>query len=248
MDHHPRASKIPEPADAWGSGIPEEQWSIYREVIVEAKRREVPFALGGAFATATHTNHWKDSKDLDIYVLPENRQEMIAVLNDLGLRDYYEKAPYDRGWIYRGYTANSIVDIIWGMANHRSLVDEEWLTRGPEINVRGEMVKVLASEEMLWDKLFIMQRDRCDWPDVLSLIHTVGPSMDWHYVLRRLDEDWLLLAAALTVFKWMAPGRARDLPPWLWHRLELSPPEPSALGTNPRNVRLLDSRPWLRIG
>ena len=52
----------------------------------------------------------------------------------------YEKLPYDRHWIYRGYKGESIVDVMWGMPNRRAVVDDEWLTRGPEIEVHGDPV------------------------------------------------------------------------------------------------------------
>ncbi len=52
-----------------------------------------------------------------------------------------------------------------------------------------------------------------------------------------------LLAALMTLYAWVAPGRARTLPPWLWRRLGLRPPGP---GGAPDRFRIdrLDTRPW----
>jgi hypothetical protein len=99
---------------------------------------------------------------------------------------------------------------------------------------------------MIWDKLYIMQRERCDWGDVMNLIYAVGNDVDWEYLLKRMAEDVPLLAGALTVFRWLAPGRARDLPDWIWERLQLSPPagSPVADEIDKRRVSLLDTRPW----
>lgn len=228
----------------WAERVPEQEWLLYSEAIALARKREIPFALGGAFAVATYTGFWRDTKDLDLYVLPQYRDRMIEVMNDLGLRDYYDVKPYDRWWIYRAHSDDIIIDTIWAMANHRAQIDELWMS-GPEVELRGYTVKVLPAEAMLWDKLYIMQRDRCDWPDVLNLLYAVGREIRWEYLVRRMGADTALLAGVLSVFAWLAPGPARDLPEWLWPRLGIAAPAaiPVVEIDKPR-VDLLDRRPW----
>jgi hypothetical protein len=230
--------------EEWASLIAPNQWRIYRRVIAAAQQERVPFALGGAFAVATYTGTWRNTKDLDLYVLPEYRERMIAVLTGLGLADYYERVPYDRWWIYRATADDTIVDVIWAMANHRAHIDELWMS-GPEVDLQDHRVKVLPAEAMLWDKLYIMQRDRCDWPDVMNLIYSTGSLIDWEYLVNRMGDDAALLAGALAVFRWISPGRARELPAWLWDRLGLdSPGAEDSPEIVKRRVDLLDTRPW----
>jgi len=38
--------------------------------------RHIPFALAGAFATATHTGRWRDTNDMDLYTLPQHRDDL----------------------------------------------------------------------------------------------------------------------------------------------------------------------------
>jgi hypothetical protein len=220
-----------------------EQWPIYQRVLQEARARGLRFALGGAFAVATYTGLWRNTKDLDIYVLPEDREAMIELLNQLGLTDYYDTLPYDRRWIYRSHSNGVIVDIIWAMANRRAYVDETWLSAGVDVDVGGEVVRVLPAEEVIWNKLYVLQRDRCDWPDCLNLVYSAGPDLDWCRLLDRLGEDASLLAGMLAVFAWISPGRARTLPEWLWERLRLEPPPPGP-DLDRTRVELLDSREW----
>ncbi len=228
----------------WSELVPEPEWRTYQEVIEEVHRHKVPFALGGAFAVASYTGAWRNTKDLDLYVLPQYREKMVDILTGLGLTDIFERAPYDRWWIYRSSRGDTVVDVIWAMANHRAQIDELWMS-GPELEIRGSRVKILPVEAMLWDKLYIMQRERCDWPDVLNLLYSAGDSVDWEYLLFRIGEDTPLMAGVLSVFRWLAPGRARELPPWIWERVGLPP----ALDGMPppiekRRVDLLDRRPW----
>jgi hypothetical protein len=228
----------------WCDLLPDAEWSIYREVIEALHRLEVPFALGGAFAVASYTGAWRDTKDLDIYILPQYREKTVGILTSLGLADIFEKSPYDRWWIYRSSRGDTIVDVIWAMANHRARIDELWMS-GPEIEIRGSRVKILPVEAMLWDKLYIMQRERCDWPDVLNLLYAAGDSVDWEYLLFRIGEDVPLMAGVLSVSRWIAPGRAQSLPAWVWARVGLTAgPGAAAPEIDRRRVKLLDRRPW----
>ncbi|PWU05881.1 MAG: hypothetical protein C5B51_13420 [Terriglobia bacterium] len=243
MEHLYRPKRISTRVE-WASQIPDRQWEVFERVMREAAGRKIRFALGGAFALAAHTGFWRDTKDLDLYVPPEYRDRMIALLNELGLKDYYEQVPYDRWWIYRSYTTETIVDVIWAMANHRAQIDELWMS-GPEAEIRGRQVRILPPEAMVWDKLYIMQRDRCDWPDVMNMLYAAGEQIDWEYLVWRMGEDTPLLAGALSVFRWFAPGKAQTLPCWIWQRLNLPPMPP---GEPPeidrRRVSLLDTRCW----
>lgn len=228
----------------WPRRFPPEQWRIYRELIREAQKRNLRFAVGGGLAAMTYAGQWRNSKDIDLYVLPGDRDRMIGVVTELGLENYYDVLAYDRRWIYRSHKDDVIVDIMWAMANQRAHVDETWLN-GPEVEAGGERFRLLAPEEELWSKLYVMQRERCDWPDSLNLIYGVGPQLDWRRLLERMVEDRALLKGVLNVFVWLAPDRARELPPWLWSELELNPPgAESGERTMRERARLLDSRPW----
>jgi hypothetical protein len=164
------------------------------------------------------------------------------------MADYFDTKGYDRWWIYRATRDGSIVDIIWAMANHRQQIDDLWMS-GPTVDLRGHAVKTLPVEAMLWDKLYIMQRERCDWPDVLNLLYAAGASADWEMLVNRIGDDTPVLAGVLSVYRWLAPERAQQLPRWLWRRVGLEPVKPAAgpragEDFNKRRAELLDRRVW----
>ena len=222
-----------------------EHWPVYQRVLLAASSRSLPFAVGGAFALAVYSGKLRDTKDLDLIVTPDRKDEMIEIVTGAGFQDYHGQLPYDRRWIYRGWQNGAIVDVIWAMANQKAQVDHQWLSRGPVVKVGDEVVRAAPAEEMLWAKLYVLQRDRCDWPDVMNILYSAGPSMDWHHLLARVGEDRDLLRAAMTVFAWLCPGRSRELPRWLWIRLNLAVPPPDAPDIVPRRADLLDGRRWL---
>jgi hypothetical protein len=225
--------------------IPAEQWAVYREVIRSARARGIPFAVGGAFGCAGYTGEWRNTKDLDFYILPGDREAMIAVLDAAGLGDLYDEQHYERHWIYRAHQGETIVDAIWAMANRRAEVDARWIEGGRDFDLQGEAVRLIAPEEMLWQKIYIVQRERCDWMDALNLVYAAGPEFDWDRLLERLGDDRPLLAALLAFFGWICPGRAARFPASLWERLSVPVPPPGPEIDRSR-VALVDSRPWFQ--
>ena len=196
--------------------------------------------LTGTVAWMYHTLQERDTKDLDICVLPEHRGRMIEVFNAAGLDDYAAQNPYDREWIYRGEKDGVIVDCIWQMANHHAPVDHMFFRRAPETLFHGELTMVIPAEELIWWKAFVLQRDRCDWPDVLSLMAVTAPTLDWAHLVSRFDADVPLLFGLLNVLSWLSPESMHSVPAWLRSRI------PTVFGDPPDGGRapLLDSRPW----
>jgi hypothetical protein len=95
---------------------------------------------------------------------------------------------------------------------------------------------------MLWAKLYVLQRERSDWPDVWNVLARSGPRLDWDHLVRRAGADLPLLAAAVQVFGWLAPEHAAALPSGVWARLGLS--RPPREGDESCRAALLDSRAW----
>ena len=209
----------------WAERIPAERWEIYSSVFRAADARKIPFALAGAFATATHTGRWRDTNDLDMYTLPEHRREMQEIIESIdGLHDIYDEFPYHRDWTYRATNGKTIVEVIWTMQNHRADVDVPWLRRWGEIEARGARFFVAPPEEMMWAKLYVLHRLRTDWPDVLHYINVCGSGLDWVHLYDRLGPDYPLLGGALSVFSWLNPQRAAELPEWVWEKFGVCKP------------------------
>ncbi len=224
--------------------IPDDQWTVYRDAITAVRTTGLPFMLGGGFALAAYTGRWRNTKDIDFYVLPDQRPKFIDAITKVGFSDYYDQFPYDRGWIYRGFRDGTIVDLIWAMANRRSQAEPSWFEHGTCLDVRKEPLKVIAAEELLWCKMFVLQRDHSDWPDVLNLLYAVGPNLNWQRVLENVGDELPLLRALLTIFAWLCPIRAAQLPASLKRRLNLAPTARVSVHEEDCRIRLLDSRDW----
>jgi hypothetical protein len=223
--------------------VSEEQWAIYSKAIDAVRASAVPFMLGGGFALAAFTGRWRDTKDIDFYIQPNHRDRVVAALSAAGFKDYFEERPYDRKWIYRSVQSGVIVDIIWAMANQRAQVDPIWFERAADVELCGQSLRLIPPEELMWCKLYILQRDHCDWTDVFNLLYAFGPQLDWGHLIWRLEEDTPLLIALLNVYSWLCAKDVLRLPKKLWGLLGVSPPKPAARQKR-NHIRLLDTRGW----
>jgi len=238
-----RARSQPRMQFEWADAMDDEVWACYRRAIEAMRASGIRFLLGGGFALATYTGRWRNTKDIDFYIMEKDRDAAIAALTQAGFEDLFPQLPYDRKWIYRSTKSGVIVDIIWAMANQRAQVDEIWFENAVTASVRNERLQVVPLEEFLWCKVYILQRDHCDWTDIFNSLYAAGPLVDWDHLLWRLEEDWPLLKGLLMVYGWLCPKQARELPASLRKRLALPTPEPPRQQGRNR-IRLLDSRGW----
>ena len=229
----------------WECTISEAEWVLYLKAINATRETGAEFLLGGAFGLAAYTGRCRNTKDLDLFVLPSEKDKVVDALTKAGFEDYHNTLAYDRGWIFRGTKDDVLVDVIWQTPNRRSEVDAAWFEKSRGITLRGEKLRVIPAEELLAIKLYVMQRDRCDWPDLINLLYTSGGSLDWKHVLSRLNGEKPLLAGLLHVFNWVAPRQALDLPAPVREQFHLHEPSPEELAMDPRDrVAMLDTRPW----
>lgn len=228
----------------WVDQLEPDHWQVYERVMQEATRQRITFALAGAFATATHTGRFRNTNDMDFYILPADRERVVQLTKQIGLRDFYDECPYDRSWTYRATNGTVIVEAIWTMRNHRASVDPEWLERALQVEMRGMRVRVTPPEEMIWPKLYVMMRERCDWPDILNYFYFCADGLDWRHLLDRLGEDKPLLTAALSVFSWISPDRVSTVPGWVWQDLGLRVSEAGFKGDSLGRAALFSTKKW----
>jgi hypothetical protein len=227
----------------WESAISDEQWECYCRAIIALRDAGIRFLLGGGFALAVYTGRCRNTKDIDFYISEKDRAAAVKALTEAGFEDYFSTLRYDRKWIYRSTCSGVIVDIIWAMANQRARVDEIWFQHAPLIRVRNEPLYLVPLEEFFWCKLYIIQRDHCDWTDILNLLYATGGQLDWDHLLDRMGDDWPLLKGLLSVYGWLCPKQALELPKKLQRKLRLDKPAVAARCKYNR-VRLLDTRRW----
>lgn len=204
----------------------------------------VDFMVGGAFAVYHYTNWWRNTHDLDIYVVHEDVERAAKVLASVGFADLGEQAPGDWQWIYHSGKDGLILDVIWRFANLANYITDDWFDRASTGEFLGLNLRFLPLEELCWIKVFVINRHRCDWPDVMRVIRAQCQRLNWNRLLDLLGEHWLLLAALVDVFDWQHPDSMDCIPQGI--RNELAAKREAYRLDHPVTVsreHLLD--PWL---
>jgi hypothetical protein len=169
---------------------------------------------------------------------------MVQILTDLGWKDYFDEKPYDRTWIYRGWNDNLILDLIWSLPNHRLDVDEGFLTRGKLIHIYDTELRLLPIEELMWSKIYVMQRERCDWPDLFNIMNYSSQEIDYGYLIDRMGQDAALFGGVLSAYRWLCPLKAQELPSFVWERTGLVAEFKQDYCADGAHADLLDTREW----
>src|SRR6516225_6263413 len=78
----------------WASAISDEDWALYRSAMAALRQAGIPFMLGGGFALGAFTGRWRDTKDIDFYIHPEDRDAAVSALLRAGFADYFPLRPY----------------------------------------------------------------------------------------------------------------------------------------------------------
>lgn len=216
---------------------------IYTQALRALKDSGVNFMLGGAFAVYHYTGWWRSTHDMDVYVTVDQLDAAKSALAAAGFEDLGEQAKGDREWIYHAGKNSIIIDVIYRFANLANYVQPDWFTRAPKGRFLDIDVLFLPLEELIWVKIFVINRHRCDWPDIMRVIRAQCRNLNWDRLIDMLGEHWLLLEGLICVFDWTNPGSMDCIPDRI--REELARRH-AIYRMNPVNIdreHLLD--PWL---
>ncbi len=191
--------------DFW---IPEEEREKYKRAIGALNRGGIPFVVTGAYAIYEYTGIYRETKDLDLFVEPEQVLPAMQLLREEGFRTRLEQAH----WIAKAKLGDHFLDIIFGMGNGLALVDADWYRHSRPAILAAHPVRVAPAEELIWHRLFINERHRHDMADIAHLILCRGDRLDWERLVRKTGEHWPLLLAQLLMFGYVYPD-ARDRVP-----------------------------------
>jgi hypothetical protein len=104
------------------------------------------------------------------------------------------------------------VDVIFSSGNGLCRVDEGWFEHAVAATVLDSPVRLCPAEEMIWQKSYIMERERFDGADVLHLLRARGPALDWDRLLARFGPHWRVLLSHLVLFGFVYPAEQAAVP------------------------------------
>jgi len=214
---------------------------FYRRALHVLNDGRVPFLVGGSHAFLHYTGITRDTKDFDLFI---RRSDLDAALAELAKAGYRSEITFAH-WLGKAFYGEDAVDLVFSSGNGVATVDDDWFAHAVEGNVLGVPVKLAPPEELLWQKAFIMERERFDGADVVHLLHAMTERLDWERIVRRFDDKWEILLAHMVTFGFVYPDERARLPRDVMHallsravdQLSHSTPTESMNGSTPRVCR-----------
>ncbi len=192
-----------------------EEQEVHSEALRILNAAGIHYVVSGAVALGHYTGLWRNTKDLDLFLVRSDLTSALTVLATHG----YTVETQSTHWLANARKGSYYVDLIHGFGGWRAPIDEEWYTRGQPAFVLGQPVRVSPAEELIWIKAYVAHRERFDGADILHLIQACHDSLDWHHLLDRFDgcADLFLFYVALYDFAY--PGGHDDIPTWVRNEL-----------------------------
>jgi hypothetical protein len=189
--------------------------TFYRRTLHVLSDARVPFLVGGSHAYLQYTGIVRNTKDFDLFLRRSDLDRALGALGDAGYRTEIA-FPH---WLAKAYQAGDHVDLVFCSGNGLCRVDDDWFAHAIEADVLGMPVKIVPVEEFLWQKSFVMERERFDGADVMHLIRHRADSIDWDRLLARFDRYWPLLLTYMTMFTFVYPSEKHRIPDQVFDEL-----------------------------
>ena len=168
----------------------------------------IEFLVGGYDALRQYTGIDRETKDFDLIVRPSD----VGLVLQLCRGEGYGAEFTFRHWLAKIHHEEWFIDLIFNSGNGLCAVDDDWFSRASESLFLDRPVKIVPPEELIWQKAYIMERERFDGADVAHLLLKCGARIDWDHLLHRFGADWRILLSHLLLFGFIYPSR-RDLVP-----------------------------------
>jgi hypothetical protein len=175
---------------------------FYRRALAMLTDAKIPFLLGGAYAFHQYTGIARHTKDMDVFIHSRDIHRALALFEDDGCRT---ELTYPH-WLGKAYCGDLFVDFIFSSMNGVEPVDDAWFVHATTGTVLDLSVQICPVEEMIWQKAFIMERERYDGADVAHLLRARGRDLGWERLLDRFGPRWPVLLSHCILATFIYPG------------------------------------------
>ena len=132
------------------TGTPE-LYTFYQQALTALREAQIPFLIGGAYALRHYTGITCKTKDLDLFVSPDDCHHALAVLQAIGCHTELISSH----WLAKAFCGEAYLDVIFGSGNGIAVVDELWFAHAVAGELFGLSVEFCPAEEVLWTKAYI---------------------------------------------------------------------------------------------
>jgi hypothetical protein len=185
-----------------------EEERVFRLSLQVLNSTGINYAVGAAFARYVYTGIWRSTKDLDVFLRPEDLKIALEALRDAGFETRID-TPH---WLAKAWQGEHLIDLIFGTGHGLLPITDSSFENSQVAEILGVTTRLFPIEEMIASAAFIAVRGRFDGAEVLHLIQGAKGKLDWQRILRRLGNNRQLLLWHLILFDFVYPGHSNYLP------------------------------------
>jgi hypothetical protein len=218
--------------------IPDENGDMIARWLTLFNEAGIEYAVGGAYAFHGYTGIWRDTKDFDVFLAPEDLKKALDALNGA----YFHPDIRDAHWLAKVECTPYNLDLIFGFRNGQLKIDHRWFEYSRPVELAEVPTRLLAMEELIASKSYLAYRERFDGGDVAHLLREAKGKIDWNRLVERLGENRELLLWHFIFFLFVYPGHSDYIPEDVLNRLFDEIRERRVRATSPKAFRgfLLD--------
>src|SRR5579872_4743317 len=128
---------------------------FYIQAIRQLQETNIPFLVGGAFAFSNFSHVPRETKDIDVFVKPDDCPRVLDAFERLG----YETELTFPHWLGKIHKDRFFMDVIFNSGNGIARVDDLWFEHAPKANMLGLITRLTPAEELIWSKAFVQERE-----------------------------------------------------------------------------------------
>lgn len=151
---------------------------VLNEVVDTLGQTGIAYLFGGGLAAKCFGRE-RLTKDIDLFVRPENADKLLEALEKAG----FKTQKTDPKWLYKAKKDDIPIDIIFKSAGNIFL-DDETFKRATPMEFMGRPINILPPEDLIIMKsLATGEFTPNHWYDALDVIKSTP--VDWDYLKRR---------------------------------------------------------------
>lgn len=188
---------------------------FYAGLLAILNESKVPYLVGGTCAVNEYIGLGRPTKDLDIFCRASDFPRVLGAASKGG----YDVQVEDERWIAKITRDEHFCDVVFGSANMVAPVTEEWFTEKHPREIYGLPVLLLPPTELVWSKIFIMDRYKFDGNDVAHIMLRKHDLIDWKRLMAHADQHWEVLLLHILRFRYIYPVERALVPEWVLDEL-----------------------------
>lgn len=192
-----------------------EHEAAYTQGMSLLNKAGIPYLVSGALAFYSYTGIWRNTKDLDLFLKPEDRDRALLALAGAG----YVVEVTVQNWLAKAHAGDAVIDLITGSGNVLIPIDDSWFDEAVPANVLGIQALIVSVTDLIWIKAYVAGRERFDGADIAHMIRRADAAINWQQLLNRFGAHWELLLVYLHYYRFVYPQAKQNIPTWVMESL-----------------------------